>query len=99
MNNLSQLQSLYIDSFTRRNAGLSGPLPNFSGMQVIQEIYLGSNSLTGYFPDDFLSGLINKNQKVTIGLKSNRLEGTLPSSLSSLGRLDIDISDNFITGI
>jgi len=99
INNLSVLQSLYIDSFTRRNAGLSGPLPSFSGMTALQEIYLGSNSLTGFFPDDFLSGLTNKDEKVTVGLRSNRLEGTLPSSLSSLSMLDIDISDNFITGI
>jgi len=99
INNLSHLQSLYIDSFTRRNAGLSGPLPSFSGMSALHEIYLGSNSLTGYFPDDFLSGLTNKKEKVTVGLKSNRIEGTLPSSLSRLDKLDIDISDNFLTAI
>jgi len=99
INNLSHLQALYIDSFTRNNAGLSGPLPSFTGMPVLREIYLGANSLTGFFPFDFLGGLNSNEEKITIGLKSNRIEGVLPKSLSKFENFDIDISDNFITEI
>ena len=98
INNLSHLQALYIDSFTRNSVGLSGPLPSFSGMPVLREIYLGSNSLTGVFPSDFLSGLDNE-ETISVGLTSNRIEGVLPKSLSRFESMNIEISDNLITSI
>jgi Leucine-rich repeat (LRR) protein len=112
---LTQLESLFIDSFTRRSAGLSGPLPSFEGMPVLRQLYLNSNSFTGTIPESFLSNqeLIlsdslspqaiaasaRRKQRINVGLKGNRLEGSIPASLSKFQRLNIDLSDNLITSI
>ncbi len=109
LSNLSSLQSLFIDSFTHRSAGLSGPLPSFDGMPDLRQVYLNENSLTGTIPNNFLSddlstnrelsSLSRLNQKISVGLKGNRIEGSIPASLAAFEKLDIDLSDNLITGI
>lgn len=97
--NLSSLESLFIDSFTRPGVGLSGPLPSFSNFPRLREIYLGDNSFTGTIPAEFLSGLNDFQQTVTVGLKSNQISGALPNELKRFHKLNIDISDNLITSI
>lgn len=113
--NLSSLQSLFIDSFTRKSAGLSGPLPSFEGMPNLRQIYLNENSLTGTIPENFLSNaellqddylnqdaltaLARRKQKISVGLKGNRIQGAIPASLTTFQKLDIDLSDNMITSI
>lgn len=112
---LTKLESLFIDSFTRRSAGLSGPLPSFEGMPALRQLYLNSNSLTGQIPESFLSNeklilennlspqslvaLARRKQRINVGLKGNRLEGSIPASLAKFQRLNIDVSDNLITAI
>ena len=115
ISNLSKLESLFLDSFTRRSAGLSGPLPTFEGMPLLRQLYLNENSLTGPIPESFLSNedllsssnaspeavaaLARRKQKINVGLKGNRIEGSIPKSLAKFQRLNIDLSDNFITSI
>ena len=96
---LKSLQSLFLDSYTRRSAGLSGPLPSFNGMPDLRQLYLNSNSLTGEIPFNFLRDVENKQETVSVGLKSNRIEGKVPSSLTRFEKLDIDLTDNRITEI
>jgi len=112
---LMKLESLFIDSFTRRSAGLSGPLPSFGGMPVLRQLYLNGNSFTGTIPESFLSteelmmrdslspqaiaALARRKQRINVGLKGNRLEGSIPASLAEFQRLNIDLSDNLITSI
>lgn len=112
---LKKLESLFIDSFTRKSAGLSGPLPSFEGMPNLRQLYLNENSLTGPIPDDFLSNdklieidsvstealaaLARRKQKVNVGLRGNRIEGSIPVSLTKFQRLNIDLADNLITYI
>ena len=115
ISNLSALQSLFIDSLTRKSAGLSGPLPLFEGMPNLKQIYLNGNSFTGEIPNNFLgdAGLLDgdelseegaailerKKHKINIGLRGNRIEGSVPGFLSQFERLNIDLSDNLITSI
>lgn len=96
---MESLQSLLLDSFTRRSAGLSGALPSFNDLPNIREIYLNENSLTGSIPDNFLGGVSNSHERIRVGLKGNRVEGVIPSSLKYFKKLDIDLADNLITSI
>ena len=99
LNQLTSLQSLSLDSFTRNNAGVSGPLPSFSGLPKIRELYIGSNSLTGTIPADFLAGVDFKDDTIDVVLKGNSLSGTLPAALSQFANLYIDVTENKIEAI
>jgi hypothetical protein len=99
MTNMQSLQSLLIDSYTRRSAGLSGPLSSFNGMPNLREIYLNENSLTGSISHDFLGGISSSHERIKVGLKGNRIEGIVPKSLKHFQKLDIDLADNLITSI
>ena len=99
MSNMVSLQSLLLDSYTRRSAGLSGPLPSFDGMPDLREVYLNENSLTGTISNDFLGSVLNVHEQIKVGLKGNRIEGSLPKALKRFQKLDIDLADNLITSI
>ena len=99
LNKLSALETLFIDSFTRNGAGLTGPLLNCSGLSNLKALYLGGNTLTGSIPAGFLSGIANPEDSVTIGLKSNRLTGTVPAELGRLQKLNIELTENKIDAI
>jgi len=49
--------------------------------------------------DRSLATLTRLNEKITVGLMGNRIEGSIPSSLAAFQRLNIDLSDNLITDI
>jgi len=99
LNDLSSLKELNLDSFTRNNAGISGPLLAFSGLPKLRELHLGDNSLTGPIPDDFLQGVDNTDEVINVNFRSNQLAGALPGSLERLDKLNIDLTDNKITEI
>jgi Leucine-rich repeat (LRR) protein len=96
---LQSLQSLFIDHFTRPGAGLSGTLPSLSNAPYLSEVHLNSNSLTGRIPTDFLSGVDDTNRMIVVGLRSNRLSGRIPRELGRFDNLNIDLAENWITGI
>ncbi len=96
---LNSLQSLLIDSYTRRGAGLSGPVPQFTGMPNLREVYLNENSFTGTISKHFLGDVSDVGERIKVGLKGNRVEGSLPLALRRFEKLDIDLSDNLITSI
>ena len=95
--NLSNLENLFIDNFTHRNSGLSGPLLDFTGMKKLWKIYLGSNSLTGTLPETFLKDLSNVDERIYINLKSNFIEGNIPQSFSIFKQLNIELTDNHLS--
>ena len=96
---LQSLESLFIDHFTRPGTGLSGPLPSLSNAPLLSEIYLNSNTLTGRIPIDFLSGIVENGRKIVVGLRSNRIDGTVPGELARFDQLNIDLADNWVSGI
>ncbi|CAJ1940120.1 unnamed protein product [Cylindrotheca closterium] len=79
--------------------GLTGPVPSLKGLKSISELYLGSNSLSGSIPFDFLDGVEFKTELIKIDLTSNQISGTLPGSLSQFDKLDIFVANNEISGI
>jgi Leucine-rich repeat (LRR) protein len=99
MNHMTSLKSLFVDAFMNNGAGISGPLPSFKRMPDLRDIYFSSNTLTGSIPSDFLAGITNTDEVITVSLSHNRLTGTLPASLSRFRRLNIDVTDNYFSAI
>jgi Leucine-rich repeat (LRR) protein len=77
--------------------GLSGPLPSFSNLTVLQRLDLGVNSFSGTLPDDFLQNVDTENLFDFADLSDNFLTGTVPSGVSHLPNLDLH--DNFFDAI
>ncbi|KAL0436840.1 UNVERIFIED_CONTAM: hypothetical protein Sradi_0391900 [Sesamum radiatum] len=70
--------------------GLSGILPDFSSMDVLQIIDLHNNSLQGPIPD-FLGRLP---QLKTLNLANNQFNGSIPASLSNRTGLNLVVTGN-----
>ena len=80
--------------------GLSGPLPDFSKLYNIQQIYLSYNSFTGTIPSSFLLGVTNSSQTMRIDLRWNQLRGSVPAAaLDRFDRLDFYLTGNYIDSI
>lgn len=99
LNHLVNLQLLNLHQWTKDQKGIGGPLLDFSGLEILNELYLDSNSLTGTIPATLLSRSKLTSQTLHVGLASNMLEGTLSSALSRFQALNIDLTENKITGI
>ena len=96
---LTALESLAIDARTRNTAGISGPLLSFANMTKLKTLDLGSNSLTGSIPSDFLGSLASSAKTLSVYLDGNLLIGQVPSSLSQFVSLNIDVADNEIESL
>ncbi|GAA0140069.1 hypothetical protein LIER_01492 [Lithospermum erythrorhizon] len=72
--NLNQLTSLKTLSLQRNS--LSGPLPSFSNMTNLQEIYLDYNNFT-FLPNDFILGCTNL-EKISLSNNSNLNKWNIP---------------------
>eukprot|EP00562_Extubocellulus_spinifer_P013816 CAMPEP_0178558590 /NCGR_PEP_ID=MMETSP0697-20121206/10490_1 /TAXON_ID=265572 /ORGANISM="Extubocellulus spinifer, Strain CCMP396" /LENGTH=2669 /DNA_ID=CAMNT_0020191701 /DNA_START=259 /DNA_END=8268 /DNA_ORIENTATION=- len=80
--------------------GIAGPLLSFKDMPNLRELYLGSNSLTGTIPYDFLDGVEDKDSRqIIVDIVSNQLEGRVPSSLTQFDDLSIYLADNNFEGL
>mmetsp|Transcript_36712 Transcript_36712/g.88748 ORF Transcript_36712/g.88748 Transcript_36712/m.88748 type:complete len:2674 (+) Transcript_36712:708-8729(+) len=86
------------DAFTP-GSGLSGPLPALDGLPRIDELYLAHNSFTGTIPDHFLQGIFDKNDKITIDLSFNQIEGSIPNGLSDFQDLNLLLAGNSISDV
>jgi Leucine-rich repeat (LRR) protein len=110
LNNLINIEILAIEH-ERRNknsiknrrllqgVGLTGKLPSFDGLENLQQILLGFNSLTGSIPYSFLDGISDKSQPLKIDLEYNLLEGNVPSSLTQFSEVSVSLQGNKFTGI
>ncbi|KAG6673116.1 hypothetical protein I3842_16G095800 [Carya illinoinensis] len=77
------------------NFGLSGSLPDFSSMDVLQKIDLHNNSLNGTIPD-FLGSFPDL---LLLNLADNRFNGSVPTSLSKNKNLTLMVSGNCLSGM
>jgi Leucine-rich repeat (LRR) protein len=93
--NMTSLQSFFLDSLSQSGAGISGPLIPFSNMPKLRNLFLGSNTLTGSIPENFLASVLETEEFVNIGLKDNSLTGTVPSQLGRLKNVNIALTGNF----
>jgi Leucine-rich repeat (LRR) protein len=75
-----------------------GYLPSYSDSTVLWNLYLGSNSIDGAIPNNFLGGVPSR-AKVLVDLAGNELSGTVPSSLGRLDDLTIYLRENQFTGL
>ena len=99
LNNMQHIKYLSIESWESDSGNLSGPLPSFTSLMYLKELYLNGNRLTGTVPADFLSNVVEKKELLAIGLSDNNIDGKLPSELSRFKRLNIDVEGNMIWGI
>jgi len=99
LNKMTALKLFYIRSYRNKGAGITGPLLSFSGLQNLRDLDLGSNTLTGSIPQDFLNGIVSSSQKINVILKSNKLTGAIPTELGRFSNLILDLADNKITEI
>ncbi|XP_034693104.1 receptor-like protein 34 [Vitis riparia] len=91
MADLTQL--VYLDLSYNK---FSGPIPPFSLSKNLTRINLSHNYLTGPIPSSHLDGLVNL---VTLDLRDNSLNGSLPMLLFSLPSLQkIQLSNNQFSG-
>lgn len=79
---------------TQAYSGLTGTLPAFDGFTKLRELYLGFNSIGGEIPYNFLAGIEDKTNKITIELETNNLSGVVPASLTQFDQLDLFIGGN-----
>ena len=97
--NLTSLVYLFVDNYKSNTVGISGLLPSFSTMPALRYLHFEQNQFTGTIPQDFLSGVSNPSDTIEVLLGGSNLIGTIPSSLSKFDKMNIDLSDNLITGI
>ncbi|KAJ7973944.1 Leucine-rich repeat protein kinase family protein [Quillaja saponaria] len=73
---------------------LSGPIPKSVGsMSALIELQLGSNQLSGELPN------MPENLQIALNLSSNLFQGTIPSHLSALMKLEVlDLANNKFSG-
>jgi len=99
LNQLVNLELISIHQVGKSGAGISGPIPSFSELKQLTELYLDSNSFTGNLPPDLLSNSEKLSGKIIIGLSKNQLEGDIPLDYTRFNNLEIDLTDNRIGGI
>jgi Leucine-rich repeat (LRR) protein len=80
-------------------AGIGGPLLAFDNLKYLKKLYLGSNSLSGSIPYNFLDGVVNKALSLEVDLTANRLTGQMPPALTQFDGLSIYVAGNRISGI
>jgi Leucine-rich repeat (LRR) protein len=96
LNELSKLRSLRIN---KSRGNLTGDLLGFDRLEVIEELELFSNLLSGSIPTGFLSGKIDKSGRIKVRLNGNQLNGAIPSDLAEFTNMELDLEDNSISDI
>ena len=88
LGDLTELTTLYL-----WGNGLSGPIPDLSGLTGLTHLVLSSNQLTGEIA--WLGGLT---KLTTVYLWGNELSGTIPDLTGLTGLIYLSLSQNKLTG-
>ncbi|CAN8303486.1 unnamed protein product [Cochlearia groenlandica] len=90
---LSQLKKLSVMNLQGNN--LSGTIPNtIRNLEDLIELQLGHNRLSGRIP------VMPSKLQITLNLSDNMFQGSIPTSLSDLDRLEVlDLSNNKFSGV
>jgi Leucine-rich repeat (LRR) protein len=99
LSGLISLKALFLDNVKPDSAGISGQLHPFATMPDLRDLHLSENQFTGTIPEDFLADVDDTNSVINVYLDANHIIGTVPSQLSAFNQLNIDLTDNLITGI
>lgn len=102
LNDLVKLKDFSV-YYQESNAGLGGPLLNFSKATNIEKIDIEGNKFTGSIPSTLLKGLgseyiASAGNEISLRFAGNDLSGVLPSQLGSIENLFLDITGNRIKG-
>lgn len=98
LNKMLNLTDLDLSNSTG-NGLLRGNLLSFDMTPDLVRLRLPGNQFSGTIPQDLWNGESNSSDLRTLDLSDNCLTGSIPLSLSRFPYLDIDISDNFISGL
>ncbi|KAI8622626.1 hypothetical protein BC830DRAFT_1088102 [Chytriomyces sp. MP71] len=76
--------------------GLTGPIPNFSSLSALSELFLFTNDLTGTLPEWIGNSFPNM---TNMGIYNTLLNGPIPTSFAQLTALTtLDLSNSFLSG-
>ncbi|KAL3785970.1 hypothetical protein HJC23_005679 [Cyclotella cryptica] len=95
---LTGLRDIDLSDQISLGGGLTGTLPSFAKLSLLQSLDLSHNKLLSTVPSDLLA-TVDTNEFIKLDLSSNSLKGELPASLSRLPLINLDFSDNQITGV
>jgi hypothetical protein len=104
LNYLPSLEVISVERDSRDVAdddfGIVGHLPPFHQAPKLREVYLGSNSLSGTIPMNFLSGVDNKTDTIQVGLAFNRIVGRIPANLApQFPDMNLHMAGNYIAHV
>lgn len=103
LQDIPTLKQLHLNS-QRDFGGFTGPLPSFSNAEVLHDVDLSKNSLTGSIPDTFMetvrtSGDHDIYAYDSIDLSFNQLTGMLPAEWDDFVGLFVNAAGNRITDV
>jgi Leucine-rich repeat (LRR) protein len=100
MNLLTNLEILAVHRILdqEKGFGITGGLPSFSQLQSINQIYLENQGLKGPIPPDFLANA-EPQDVIQVNLMNNQLTGAVPTQLTQLSRLELQLAGNKITDV
>jgi Leucine-rich repeat (LRR) protein len=100
LNSLTSLQTFAINRAAglEKGSGITGRLPSFSRLRDITDLRLQDQRLSGSIPTDFLSSA-PKDEIIKVELSGNAITGTVPTSLTTLKRLNLFLEDNQISSV
>lgn len=96
---MARMTSLHKLRLHQSNSTLTGTLPAFDTFPNLVELLLDANNFTGTIPTNFLAGINEKMEHISIDLRNNALEGNVPSSLEEFLDLTIHLEGNKISSI
>ena len=99
MESLIYLEHLDLSNQTHFGGkGITGSLPSFSSNKYLKDLNLSNNGFSGTIPSTFLSST-DQSASVSIDLRSNFIQGSIPVELQQFQSLSIYLAENAISSI